>query len=146
MNDSRDTRTERLPPAILHPDELAAYDRGSGVQTIPLVTRAVGAQAFLNGMTMFQGGAGLPLHTHNCAESAIVLEGEAVAEIDGIEHRLSRWDTTYVDAGVPHRFCNASDTVPMRIFWIYASVDATRTIIETGITSRVDIEYDAGHE
>jgi quercetin dioxygenase-like cupin family protein len=73
----------------------------------------------------------------------IVLQGDAVAEIDGIEHRLSRWDTTYVYAGVAHRFCNASDTVPMCILWIYASVDATRTIIETGITSRVDTEYGA---
>jgi len=29
----------------------------------------------------------------------------------------------------------------MRILWIYASVDATRTIVETGATTRVDAEH-----
>ncbi|MES4903371.1 MULTISPECIES: cupin domain-containing protein [unclassified Streptomyces] len=65
-------------------------------------------------------------------------EGDAIVEIDGAEHRLTRFDTTYVAAGTPHRFRNASDTEPMRILWIYASVDATRTLVETGITTRVD--------
>lgn len=30
----------------------------------------------------------------------------------------------------------------MRILWIYASVDATRTLVETGVTARVDAEHD----
>jgi hypothetical protein len=29
----------------------------------------------------------------------------------------------------------------MRILWIYASLEATRTILETGITTRVDAEH-----
>ncbi|MCI2417989.1 cupin domain-containing protein [Saccharopolyspora sp. K220] len=57
------------------------------------------------------------------------------------EHQLSTWDTTHVAAGVPHCFRNASDTEPMRILWTYASVDATRTIVESGVTSRVDAEH-----
>lgn len=44
-------------------------------------------------------------------------------------------------AEVPHRFRNASDTEPMRILWTYASVDATRTLVETGVTNRVDVEH-----
>ena len=51
------------------------------------------------------------------------------------------FDTTYVDANVPHRFRNASDTSPMRILWTYASIDATRTIVETGVSTRVDAEH-----
>ena len=131
---------EQFPPAVLRPNELPVYSRGGGARTVPLVTRSVGARVFLNGMTMFEGGAGIPLHTHNCPESVVILEGEAIAEIDGTEHRLSRWDTTYVDTGIPHRFRNASDTAPMRILWIYGSIDATRTIVETGVTTRVDGE------
>jgi quercetin dioxygenase-like cupin family protein len=46
-----------------------------------------------------------------------------------------------VAAGTPHRFRNASDTEPMRILWIYASEDATRTLVDTGITTRVDAEH-----
>ncbi|MGP4016593.1 cupin domain-containing protein [Saccharopolyspora sp. 5N708] len=103
-----------------------------------------GAPVFLNGMTLFSGGAGIALHTHNCAESVVILQETAIVEIDGTKHRLSTWDTTYVDAGVPHRFRNASATEPMRILWTYASVDATRTIVETGVTARVDAEHRRG--
>ncbi|MGW0931511.1 cupin domain-containing protein [Streptomyces sp. NPDC002644] len=128
-------------PVVLRPAELTAFSRGGGARTIPLVTRATGAEVFLTGQTLFDGGAGIALHTHNCPESVTVLEGNAIVEIDGTEHHVSRFDTTYVPAGMPHRFRNASATEPMRILWIYATVDATRTIVETGATARVDAEH-----
>ncbi|MFD7768399.1 cupin domain-containing protein [Streptomyces sp. NPDC059787] len=130
-----------FPPAVLRPAELTAFSRGGGARTIPLVTRAVGAEVFLTGQTLFDGGAGIAPHTHNCPESVTILEGDAVVEIDGTEHHVTRFDTTYVPAGTPHRFRNASATEPMRILWIYASVDATRTLVETGVTARVDAEH-----
>ncbi|MFF0589250.1 cupin domain-containing protein [Streptomyces sp. NPDC003781] len=128
-------------PAVLRPDELTAFSRGGGARTIPLVTKATGAEVFLTGQTLFDGGAGIALHTHNCPESVTILEGNAAVEIDGTEHHLTCFDTTYVPAGLPHRFRNASATEPMRILWIYATVDATRTIVETGVTARVDAEH-----
>ncbi|MFG3134527.1 cupin domain-containing protein [Streptomyces tendae] len=131
-----------LEPAVLRPEELPAFSRGGGVRTIPLVGKAVGAKVFLTGQTLFPGGAAIALHTHNCPESVTILEGDAIAEIDGTEHHVTRFDTTYVPAGTPHRFRNASATESMRILWIYASVDATRTIVETGVTVRVDAEHD----
>lgn len=130
-----------FPPAVLRPAELPAFSRGGGARTIPLVTQAVGAEVFLTGQTLFGGGAGIPLHTHNCPESVTILEGDAIVEIDGAEHHVTQFDTTYVAAGTPHRFRNASATEPMRILWIYASVDATRTLVETGVTARVDAEH-----
>ena len=125
---------------VLRPSELTAFSRGGGARTIPLVTRARGAQVFLNGQTLFEPGAEIPLHVHNCPESIVLLEGTAIGEIDGQEHLLTRFDTTYVDTGIPHRFRNASDAEPMRILWTYASVDATRTLVQTGVTTRVDAE------
>ncbi|MCL7370230.1 cupin domain-containing protein [Streptomyces sp. ESR1.13] len=130
-----------FPPAVLRPAELTSFSRGGGARTIPLVTRAVGAEVYLTGQTVFEGGAGIALHTHNCPESVTILEGDAIVEIDGNEHHVTRFDTTYVAAGTPHRFRNASATEPMRILWIYASVDATRTLVETGVTVRVDAEH-----
>ena len=50
-------------------------------------------------------------------------------------------DTTWIPANVPHRFINASETEPMRIFWVYASIDATRTMIATGEEQTIDAEH-----
>lgn len=135
--------TAQFPPAVLRPGHIPARRRGNGASTIPLVTRAVGAEVFLNGITIFEPGAAIPLHLHNCAECVVILDGHAIVEIDGAEHDLGPYDTTYVASGVPHRFRNASGSEPMRILWTYASVDATRTIIETGLTNRVDAEHEA---
>lgn len=129
-----------FPPAVLRPAELTSFN-AAAAPTIPLVTRSVGAEVFLTGQTLFEGGTGIALHTHNCPESVTILEGNAIVEIDGTEHHLTPFDTTYVAADTPHRFRNASATEPMRILWIYASVDATRTIVETNVTARVDAEH-----
>lgn len=130
--------------AILRPGEITPRERGGGARTTPLVTRRVGSTSLINGITAFEGGAEIPLHSHNCEESVMVLEGRAIAVIDGVEHSLGPNDTTWIAAGAPHCFRNASATEPMRIFWTYASIDATRTIIATGDTRSIDAEHGAG--
>ena len=132
--------TPKHKAAILRPSEITPHERGGGARTIPLVTARVGSRSLLNGITEFAPGAAIQLHTHNCEESVMVLEGDAVAEIDGVEHRMGAGDTTWVPADVPHRFVNVSDTAPMRIFWTYASMNATRTIVATGDTRSIDSE------
>lgn len=126
--------------AVLRPREIKPHERGGGARTTPLVTARVGSESMLNGITEFDPGASIPLHKHNCEESVMVLEGEAVAEIDGKQFAMGPNDTTWVPAEVPHRFINASSEKTMRIFWIYADVNATRTIIATGETRSVDAE------
>ncbi|MEA3537104.1 cupin domain-containing protein [Rhizobium sp. CC-YZS058] len=127
--------------AILRPKELKTNDRGGGARTTPLVTRGCGSTSMINGITAFDPGAAIGLHKHNCEESVMVLDGTAIAEIDGVQHRLEANDTTWIPADVPHRFINASDSEPMRIFWTYASVDATRTMIASGETRTIDAEH-----
>lgn len=63
----------------------------------------------------------------------MVIDGEAIAEINGVQHLLQANDTTWIPANLPHRFINASDK-PMRIFWTYATIDATRTMVASGAT------------
>lgn len=123
--------------SILIPEEIPPYNRGGGARTTPLVTRNIGATGFINGITAFAPDASIPLHTHNCDESVIILKGRAIAEIDGISHNLDEETATFIPAGVAHRFVNASQTEEMKILWIYASVDATRTIVETGNTRSI---------
>ncbi|MFI7609920.1 cupin domain-containing protein [Nonomuraea terrae] len=130
--------------SIFRPDELPAKDRGAGARTVPLVTSARGATTFLNGITSFEPGAVIGHHTHNVAESVIVVQGDAVVDIDGVRTPLRTFDTTFVPANVPHHFENASGTAPMKIFWTYASVEATRTLVESGEHSRIDAEHPGG--
>lgn len=129
-----------FPPVIFRPAERPVVRRGGNVTTIPLVTRACGSTGLINGITVIGPGEAIPLHFHNCEESVMVLDGEAIVEIDGERHRMGRDDTTWVPADLPHRFINASETETLRIFWIYARIDATRTNAATGETRTIDDE------
>ena len=131
----------KAKPAILRPTELPAADRGNGNKTIPLVSGAVGSQVMLNGITAIAPGQAIGLHTHNCEESVMVIEGKALAELDGADYPLDTFDTTWLPADVPHRFKNPSKDKMLRIFWTYASLDATRTLVATGETHRIGSEH-----
>jgi quercetin dioxygenase-like cupin family protein len=106
-----------------------------------MVTPASGSTQLLNGFTLFEPGAAIPMHFHNCEESVLLVEGDAIATIDGVEHRLQVGDTTWLAPNIPHFFKNASDTKPMRIFWTYASVEANRTLVESGETRPIAAEH-----
>lgn len=128
--------------AVLRPADLPTHDRGGGASTTPLVGPSLGAAAFINGITSFAPGTAIPFHSHNCEESVMLLEGEAMLDIDGQPSvRLQPLDTTWLPANLSHRFRNLSDTQPMKIFWIYARPDATRTLTESGVTNFVSAEH-----
>jgi quercetin dioxygenase-like cupin family protein len=127
--------------AVLRPSELPVAERGGGARTVPLVTAQLGSEKILNGITSFGPKAAIPLHCHNCEESVIVLEGHAMFEIDGKHYPLGPLDTTWIPPNMPHRFINSSDTEGLKIFWTYAAPDATRTLIETGVTHSIASEH-----
>ena len=53
-------------PKVLHPDEIERFDRGTGVQTIPLIGKwNAERNQVTTGITVFGRGTGIPLHTHN---------------------------------------------------------------------------------
>jgi mannose-6-phosphate isomerase-like protein (cupin superfamily) len=119
---------------ILLFDGLPRLDRGGGVVTVPLVTRAsVERPRFTSGTSVYPPGTGAPLHVHNCDEQVTILEGEAEVEIDGVVTPLGPLDTTYIPEGREHAFRNRGDG-PMRILWVYASDRVTRTFSGTGET------------
>ena len=126
---------------VLTPDTLPTHARGGGAKTTPLVSPAIGTRSFITGYTSFEGGAEIPFHSHNCEESVVLMEGKAVLDIDGLEYELKAHDVTYIPPNVSHRFRNLSKTEPMKILWIYANVDATRTLTDSGVTNRVSAEH-----
>jgi quercetin dioxygenase-like cupin family protein len=135
------TSSDERKAAVLRPDQIKSHDRGGGARTTPLVVPSVGATRFINGITEFAPGTAIPFHSHNCEESVMLLSGHAYLDIDSQEHELKPFDTTWIPPNVPHRFRNRSETEPMKILWIYASVDATRTVTETGETRPITAEH-----
>lgn len=127
--------------AVLDPLQLPSHDRGGGARTTPLVGPAIGSTSFITGYTSFGPAVEIPFHSHNCQESVVLMEGEAVLDIDGLEYRLKPHDVTFIPPDVPHRFRNLSQTQPMKILWIYATADATRTLSASGETRRVAAEH-----
>lgn len=128
-------------PRVLRPSDMPSHDRGGGARTTPLVGPSIGASAFINGITSFAPGTAIPFHSHNCEESVMLLEGDAMLDINGQEIHLQPMDTTWIPPNVSHRFRNLSPTRPMKILWIYARQDATRTLTESGLTNYVSAEH-----
>ncbi len=128
-------------PVVLKPDQITSHDRGGGARTTPLVLPSIGATGFINGITEFAAGAAIAFHSHNCEESVVLLEGHAMLDIEGQEIPLKPLDTTWIPPNVPHRFRNMSADQPMKILWIYASMQATRTLVDTGETRLVAAEH-----
>ncbi|WP_426153070.1 cupin domain-containing protein [Pseudomonas sp. DC3000-4b1] len=126
---------------LLKPEAIAKHDRGGGAATTPLVTKGLGATGFITGFTEFKGGAKIPFHYHNCEETVMLIEGHAWFDIDGESFEVKPQDVTFIPAGVPHRFRNASETQSMKILWVYGSVDANRTLVETGETRPIAAEH-----
>lgn len=117
------------------------HARAGGASTVQMITPSEGAKELLNGFTDIPPGSGIPLHYHNVEESVLVLAGHPDVEIDGQVTKAGPTDVLWIAAGLPHRFVNRSESEPVRIFWTYASADATRTLVETGQTARVAVEH-----
>ena len=109
--------------------------RGGGVQSVPLITRHSAAEhiTITSGISTYPAGTGAPMHSHNCVEHVTLLEGVGECVIDGVVTALERFDTTYVEAGIPHLFRNTGDG-PMTILWVYDTDRVTRTFTATGRT------------
>ena len=111
--------------------------RVGGTFTTQMVIPKCGAESLLNGFTNIPPSAAIPLHYHNCEESVLIVQANATVEVDGEQFSASLGDVTWLPAKVPHRFINSSASESLRIFWTYASITATRTLLGTGETGPI---------
>ena len=118
--------------AILSEADFPKISRAGGASTTQIMTPACGAGAFLSGFTDIPPGAAIPLHYHNCEEAVLIVNGDATVEVDGETFSAKTGDVVWQPENMPHRFINPSDTETLRIYWTYASTEATRTLVETG--------------
>ncbi len=118
---------------ILQFESIPPADWGGGIITRKLVAASLGATGFCNGITTFPPGGALRMHTHNVDESVTILEGEAVVDVGKESRPVKPYDTSFVPAGIPHRFRNAGPGA-MSILWVYTGTHVTRTFVDTGET------------
>ncbi len=125
--------TAEIRATIVKAKDVTPFRRGNGVETALLIGRERGAARFTSGLTSFPPDSGAPFHCHNCDEQVTVLSGSARVEVGGQTDTLGPHDSTFIPAGLYHRFVNTGRE-PLVILWIYDADHVTRTFQETGVT------------
>ena len=108
-----------------------AFELEPGIDVTVLTDEKTGSTALHAGLATFEPGTGLACHTHDCEESVTILVGAAYLDVGGNRTRLEPFDTSVLQAEIPHRYSNASKDGPMTMFWVYASPSAGRTIVDS---------------
>jgi quercetin dioxygenase-like cupin family protein len=101
-------------------DGRSAPEQSGGVARRTFVSAAVGSRGLSTGTDTLAPFARTPFHQHPCSEAITVLEGEAVASIDGCIHRLGKLDCIHVPAFAPHEIANPSGVQEAVLHWALA--------------------------
>jgi mannose-6-phosphate isomerase-like protein (cupin superfamily) len=104
--------TDRTPRIVRagerRPSELR-YGRGSVEKIVDGAIGAEGVDLHLNRIRV--GSVPGPYHLHTEAENVyLVLAGDVVVRIDGVDHRLGAGDAAFIPPGVPHSASNVGTT------------------------------------
>jgi putative monooxygenase len=125
-------------PIISKYKEIKPFELDTGVYFHEMIMETMGPKTIIVGLATFNPGASLPCHIHNVEESVTILKGNAFCDVEGVRTALEAYDTSFIPAGIPHRFVNNSDTEELIILWAYSqinishrSVDVERIIVDS---------------
>jgi mannose-6-phosphate isomerase-like protein (cupin superfamily) len=123
----------RPEPRVLARDDIHRFDRGDGVVTELFCNREICGAEVTTGTTVLPVGRSVALHHHNCDEQIVILVGRAEAEFGGVRRPIGPMEVAFVPAGEVHCFHNVGDE-PVRMLFVYAAGEVTRTFAATGET------------
>jgi len=127
-------------PQIFKEQSIKPIKRFGTVTTKIFVSKNKGSKSMISGTTTIPQNKSINLHYHNCEEAVLVLEGTAIAEINKKKYILKKGQVSWIPAKIPHRFIN-NQKKKLKIYWTYASANATRTDVLTGKTNKILDEH-----
>jgi quercetin dioxygenase-like cupin family protein len=114
------TPSTRARGSVIRPSELVGYSPANhhGTTNMRLVGPDNGAKYMEVLLGEFVPGGNALAHAHPALEQAVyVLEGTALAGIDGVEHEVRAGDMMFFPEGVYHSLKVISDKVRLLVFY-----------------------------
>lgn len=107
----------------------ASFEPAPGVQIVLLATGATSARGLTTALARFAPGTRLPYHTHPYSEVVVVLEGPALALVEGRRYQLGTHDALHIPAGVAHSLGGAGADGPALLHSSFPSAEPTREFV-----------------
>lgn len=120
-------------PIVFTQDTIKKFDRGNGVVTKLFCNEMLCGAEVTTGTTVLPVGKSVALHSHNCDEQIVILNGRAEAEFRGVRTPIGPMEVAFIPAEEVHCFHNVGDD-PVIMLFIYDAGEVTRTFAETGET------------
>lgn len=110
--------TGNKAPRVFNSAEIPAYDRGAGVVTRLMCSESRCGAGVTTGTTTLPVGRSVQMHSHNCDEQILILQGQAEAEFDGARHPVGPMEVAFIPKGTLHCFHNVGSE-PVLMLFIY---------------------------
>lgn len=120
-------------PKVFTRNDIRTFDRGNNVETQLFCSGEICGAGVTTGTTTLPVGRSVALHSHNCDEQIIILQGHAEAEFRGERHPIGPMEVAYIPRGEVHCFHNVGDEM-VKMLFVYAAHSVTRTFAGTGET------------
>ena len=128
-------------PRVFRAGDIPRFDRGGGVETRLFCSGSRCGAGVTTGTTTLPVGRSVAMHSHNCDEQIVILQGRAEAEFGGARRPIGPGEVAFIPEGEVHCFHNVGDETVVMLF-IYDAPSVTRTFAATGETVRHLAEED----